>query len=101
MTICGLESGSEYSVRVCAKRVVDGTPLQGAWSPALIVSIPLPQVIQTVPASPAPRRTPKRTVATVPMSEQQYTLLILSGFVIFAFICAHGIQQFIDWRKSV
>ncbi|XP_077285751.1 miles to go isoform X2 [Arctopsyche grandis] len=96
-----LESGLEYSVRVCAERKVDGTFLHGAWSPALVVSIPAQQVLQNVTASPAPKRTPKRTVATFPMSERNYILLFLFGFVIVAFLSAHAVQQFIDWRKSV
>ena len=97
--LSGLESAAQYTVRVCAVRAVGGTELVGGYSP--------PAAVQTPPrASPAPSPAMAATTATTAparqtsqpaWTDQQWAVIILCGFTLFALVIAMVIQQLISW----
>ena len=95
----GLSSKTEYQVRVCAIRVCtdDTGDLNGAYSPGVSFVTQAPKVAP----NPAPTTS---ALAKIPepkqLTDQQWAIIILLGFTIFAAIIAFLAQQIIAYRNN-
>lgn len=117
-TLVDLEPGCEYNVRVCPIRLASTGELPGAYSPSAgfltCASDPVLSTKQAAPlvtSSPTRGRKNQRLFSWLmgiqhsdkkPMSDQQWAIVIILGFIVFAFVAAVIVEQlFINWRKSV
>lgn len=91
-----LNSKTDYHIRVCAIRQCDTGELTGAFSPGVLFTT----------LSPEPE---KSTVAKVPdskivepkeLTDQQWAVIILLGFVVFAVLVALVAQQIISYASG-
>ncbi|KAL0274067.1 UNVERIFIED_CONTAM: hypothetical protein PYX00_006584 [Menopon gallinae] len=91
--VSDLQPGAEYNVRVCSIRVSSNGDLPGAYCPAATFSTlpPTPQVVSSV------RTTTAQVTENKQFTDQQWAIIILSIFSLFAVFVAVLTQRFIDW----
>merc|ERR1719228_2377776 len=99
--IAGLEAKADYTVRVCAVRLPTNEPstvtLVGTYSPTTQLTTlakvgPLVSTIQTSSTKEIVKASGEPT-----WTDQQWAVIILCGFTLFALIIAMVIQQLISW----
>ena len=97
--IKGLSSKTEYQVRVCAIRVcTDGTAdLSGAYSPGVSFVTQAPKVAPT-PALTSSAST--KSLEPKQLTDQQWAIIILLVFTVFAAIIAFLAQKVIAYRNN-
>jgi len=100
LRIAGLDAKSDYTVRVCGVRLVntggETLPLVGPFSPSTQLTT-MARTSSTT-ASPATSRAETVKLAGEPTwTDQQWAVIILCGFTLFALIIAMVIQQVISW----
>ncbi|XP_023720890.1 fibronectin type-III domain-containing protein 3A isoform X3 [Cryptotermes secundus] len=91
-----LESGADYNVRVCPVRQADIGNLPGAYSPPSTFSTLMPELVTTTATKTALVQVTERK----PLTDQQWALIILCGFTLFAVLTAVVMQQVIHWSKA-
>jgi len=99
--IAGLEAKADYTVRVCAVRLPTNEPstvtLVGTYSPTTQLTTlakvgPVMSTIQTTSTKEIVKASGEPT-----WTDQQWAVIILCGFTLFALIIAMVIQQLISW----
>merc|ERR1719336_221957 len=100
LRIAGLDAKSDYTVRVCGVRLVntgeETISLVGPFSPGTQLTT-MARTSSTT-ASPATSRAETVKLAGEPTwTDQQWAIIILCGFTLFALIIAMVIQQVISW----
>ncbi|KAK6632457.1 hypothetical protein RUM44_007499 [Polyplax serrata] len=88
-----LEPGADYSVRVCPVRVSSNSELPGPFCTSVIFST-LPAATQI---SSTIRTTTTQVMENRQFADQQWAIIILSIFSLFAVLVAVLMQRMIDW----
>lgn len=102
LRIAGLEPKADYTVRVCAVRLPNpdspGQQLVGAFSPVTqLATLPRVGVVSNTPQTTGKLEVSLKTTDTkTTWSDQQWALVILCGFALFAMVIALIIQQLIS-----
>ncbi|XP_021928755.1 fibronectin type-III domain-containing protein 3A isoform X2 [Zootermopsis nevadensis] len=91
-----LEPGADYSVRVCPVRQATIGDLCGVYSPSSTFSTLLPDLATVATTKTAILQVTERK----PLSDQQWALIILCGFTLFALLTAVVMQKVIHWSKG-
>jgi hypothetical protein len=98
--IAGLEAKADYTVRVCAVRLPTNEPttvtLVGTYSPTTQLAT-LPKVGPVVSNIPVSKQEIVKASGEPTWTDQQWAVIILCGFTLFALIIAMVIQQLISW----
>ncbi|KAK3095390.1 hypothetical protein FSP39_014126 [Pinctada imbricata] len=94
-----LQPKSEYQVRVCAIRICEnGSQIVGAFSPSCSFSSqssqPLTSAVETKSSSDTEVAEPKQ------LTDQQWAMIILFGFVLLAVLIAFVAQQILAYTSS-
>ncbi len=97
--ITDLSQKTDYLVRVCAvRRKLDGSnELTGAYSPGVSFKTLEPKVQAVVNAQGALQ---PRIAEPKQLSDQQWAMIILLGFAVFAVIIAFTAQQIITYTNN-
>jgi hypothetical protein len=97
--IAGLEPKADYTVRVCAVRLPTSEPdvtLVGTYSPTTQLAT-LPKAGPVVSNTPVSKQEVVKASGEPSWTDQQWAVIILCGFTLFALIIAMVIQQLISW----
>lgn len=98
--IAGLEAKADYTVRVCAVRLPTNEPdtvtLVGTYSPTTQLAT-LPKVGPVVSNTTVSKQEIVKATGEPTWTDQQWAVIILCGFTLFALIIAMVIQQLISW----
>lgn len=97
--IAGLEPKADYTVRVCAVRLPTNEPdvtLVGTYSPTTQLAT-LPKAGPVVSNTPVSKQEVVKASGEPSWTDQQWAVIILCGFTLFALIIAMVIQQLISW----
>jgi hypothetical protein len=98
--IAGLEPKADYTVRVCAVRLPTNEPttvtLVGTYSPTTQLAT-LPKVGPVMSNIPVSKQEIVKASGEPTWTDQQWAVIILCGFTLFALIIAMVIQQLISW----
>lgn len=93
-----LSPKSDYHLRVCAIRICeDGSEVVGAFSPVVSFTT---QGHEPVSPQEADVKQESKLVESKPLTDQQWAMIILMGFVVFAVLVAIIAQQIIKYRSS-
>lgn len=93
-----LSPKSDYHLRVCAIRICeDGSEVVGAFSPVVSFTT---QGHEPVSPLEADVKQESKLVESKPLTDQQWAMIILMGFVVFAVLVAIIAQQIIKYRSS-
>ncbi|PSN41619.1 hypothetical protein C0J52_17774, partial [Blattella germanica] len=91
-----LEAGADYNVRVCPVRQTSTGDLPGAYSPPATFSTLMPEPVTTTSTRTAVMQVTERK----PLTDQQWAMIILCVFTLFAILTAVVMQQVIHWSKE-
>jgi len=98
--IAGLEPKADYTVRVCAVRIPSNEPdtvtLVGTYSPTTQLAT-LPKAGPVLSNTPVSKLEVAKVTGEPTWTDQQWAVIILCGFTLFALIIAMVIQQLISW----
>jgi len=98
--IAGLEPKADYTVRVCAVRIPTNEPdtvtLVGTYSPTTQLAT-LPKAGPVLANAPVSKQEVVKSTGEPSWTDQQWAVIILCGFTLFALIIAMVIQQLISW----
>ena len=93
-----LSPKTDYHLRVCAIRICeDGSEVVGAFSPVVTFTT---QGHEPVCAQEADIKQESKLVEPKQLTDQQWAMIILMGFVVFAVLVAFVAQQIIKYRSS-
>ena len=89
---------SEYQVRVCAIRICeDGSQVVGPYSPSCVFTS---HSLQPAVTSHEKNSSETKSVEPKQLTDQQWAMIILFGFVVFAVLMAFVAQQIIAYTSS-
>lgn len=93
-----LSPKSDYHLRVCAIRICEnGSEVVGAFSPVVSFTT---QGHEPVSPQEADVKQESKLVESKPLTDQQWAMIILMGFVVFAVLVAIIAQQIIKYRSN-
>lgn len=92
-----LQPKTEYQVRVCAIRQCgDGTDVAGAYSPSVTFSTQSLEPVISVES----KNIETKIMEPKQLTDQQWAMIILFGFVLFAVLIAFVAQQIISYTSN-
>lgn len=93
-----LSPKTDYHLRVCAIRICeDGSEVVGAFSPVVSFTT---QGHEPVSAQEMDVKQESKLVEPKQLTDQQWAMIILMGFVVFAVLVAFVAQQIIKYRSN-